>query len=313
MGGWRIQTRLSCVSDREMIARRSLLPLLAAALACASLAAAVLTAVGAGPVGAGPVAHTLAVTDDKYCSPGPAACANPKVLAINPGDTVDWQWQGTTLHDHTVTSCTATPSSGSCDGVLFDVAPKSSGNFQFTFPSNGTFNYWCQVHVFDMRGVIQVGPTDTPSPSPTASSTTPPTPTLTHPVTDSVTPTTAATVTSTAPATPTPTTPETATATVGATPGATVTPSTAPLEDRSDVDCDGATDADDVLALLMHTADTGGPAPAGTCAPVGSDDGGGGVKGDLDCDGGVDGKDALLALYVWAGLPPPPLPDCFVD
>jgi plastocyanin len=299
--------------------------------ALALFAAAVALPGTARKAGAGPVTHVLSVTDDKFCDQGGTGCATVKVITINAGDTVDWQWLGTTGHDHTVTSCSGSHSFPNCDGALFDsFPPKDSGSFQFTFPANGTFNYWCGVHDFNMRGTIQVGPTPTPSPSPTMGPTASPT------LVPTGSPTVSATATATATATPTPTasatlmgTP-TGSAAATATPSATVTatatapasasatnvtatmsvavtanPSPSADPGRSDVTCDGATDDDDVLALLLHAANGGTSSPAGTdCPPPGSDEGGA-LKGDLNCDGAVDGSDALVALYVWAGLPLP--------
>ena len=66
-----------------------------------------------------------------------------------------------------------------------------------------------------------------------------------------------------------------------------------------------------MLALLLHSAAaTPAAAPLGNnvCAPIGPATGDG-PKGDLNCDGLVDARDALVALYGWAGLPVPGLPD----
>jgi hypothetical protein len=82
------------------------------------------------------------------------------------------------------------------------------------------------------------------------------------------------------------------------------------LSGRSDVNCDGETDGQDVLALLQHAAETApAAAPLGedVCAPIGSGEGDG-LKGDLNCDGIVDARDALVALYGWAGISVPGLP-----
>ncbi|MCH7810103.1 MAG: hypothetical protein IH863_05950, partial [Chloroflexi bacterium] len=185
----------------------------------------------------------------------------------------------------TVTQCTGN-NFATCPGgvpgfntaVLID---PPSGYLSQAFPNVGTFFYRCQVHPSSMRGIIIVGSPTTPtaSPSPSPSPTASPTATPTA---------TAAPTASPATATPAPT-----------------------LSGRSDVNCDGETDGDDVLALLLHSADaTPAAAPLGAngCAPIGSGNGDG-PKGDLNCDGLVDARDALVALYGWAGVAVPGLPD----
>lgn len=104
--------------------------------------------------------------------------------------------------------------------------------------------------------------------------------------------------------------PATPTASPIPTPATSPTATPAPtLSGRSDVNCDGETNGDDVLALLLHSAEaTPAAAPLGDiCAPIGFDEGDG-LKGDLNCDGLVNARDALVALYGWAGLTVPGLP-----
>jgi plastocyanin len=76
---------------------------------------------------------------------------------INVGDTVTWTFADG--QPHTVTA----------DGGAFDSgAQQSSGTFQFTFASAGTFDYYCEVHGqaggLGMSGTItvQAAPTNTP-------------------------------------------------------------------------------------------------------------------------------------------------------
>ncbi len=255
----------------------------AAFVLTAITALAFLSIAGDGAKAGTGTTHTVFVNNSKFCSNAGSGCTQPHSLQINPGDTVQWP-DGQAGVLHTVTQCsgdgTGCPggSPGFDSGFLTDPA---GGYLTQTFPDEGTFFYRCQVHGNSMRGIITVGSATTPTASPTAS----PTATAT------------AAPTSTATATPTPS-------------PATATPAPT-LSGRSDVNCDGETDGDDVLALLLHSADaTPASAPQGAngCAPIGSGNGDG-PKGDLNCDGLVDARDALVALYAWARLPVPGLPD----
>ncbi len=229
--------------------------------------------------------HTVFVNNSKFCGSAGIQCTQPYSIQIDAGDSVVWP-AGQDLVPHSVRQCsgdgTGCPggSPGFDSGIStpdFDVNPSFEYLTQ-SFPDVGTFFYRCQVHGNSMRGIITVGspttPTASPPPSPTATATAPPTET----------------------ATPTPS-------------PATATPAPT-LSGRSDVNCDGETNGDDVLALLLHSADaTPAAAPLGNgCAPIGSANGDG-LKGDLNCDGLVDARDALVALYGWAGLTVPGLPD----
>jgi hypothetical protein len=40
-----------------------------------------------------------------------------------------------------------------------------SGTFSFTFATPGTYNYYCQVHAFEMRGTIVVQAAAAPTPT----------------------------------------------------------------------------------------------------------------------------------------------------
>jgi plastocyanin len=73
-------------------------------------------------------------------------------VQINPGDTVHWQWGGTS-DPHTVTS---TPSNLT---TRFRTG-EHDGNFSFskTFNRRGRFTFRCEVHPDTMRGAVQVGP-----------------------------------------------------------------------------------------------------------------------------------------------------------
>ena len=71
---------------------------------------------------------------------------NPATLSVTAGTTVTWAWDSDG-HEHTVT---------------FDAEPaqtsgiKTSGTYQRTFASAGTFAFHCQVHPTIMKGTITV-------------------------------------------------------------------------------------------------------------------------------------------------------------
>jgi len=262
-----------------------LAPLVSAAFLLAAIAALAVLAGGGDGAEAG-ATHTLFVNNNTFCDSAGSSCTQPHSIQINPGNTVQWL-DGQSGGTHTVTQCTGDgtgcPAAGGFDSGL--KSDPAGAYLSQVFPDEGTLYFRCQVHGNSMRGIITVGspatPTASPSPSPTASPSPSPT------ASPAATPTASPTPSPTESATPVPT-----------------------LSGRSDVNCDGKTDGDDVLALLLHTADpppTAAPLGSNGCAPIGSGNGGG-PKGDLNCDGLVDARDALVALYGWAGLAVPNLP-----
>lgn len=263
------------------------------AVAAVVASTAALAIFARGPEAEAGATHTVFVNNNAFCATPGAACAQPNSIEIAPGSTVRWV-DGLIGGLHTVSQCTGDgtgcPAAGGFESGFLSDPP--SGYLSQQFPSEGTFYYYCQVHGTPMRGIITVAnaatPTVTPSPSPSPTASPSPSPTAS--------PSPSATPTPTASPMPTPA-PQTA------------SPSPSPSS-RSDVNCDGATNGDDVLALLLHAAGTGAPAgPAGNggCAPIGSANGS--IKGDLNCDGLADARDALVALYGWADLPVPGLPE----
>ena len=70
----------------------------------------------------------------------------PATLSVTAGTTVTWAWDSDG-RTHTVTSD---------DGSSFDSNQKSSGTFQHTFASAGTFAYHCEIHPTIMKGTITV-------------------------------------------------------------------------------------------------------------------------------------------------------------
>ena len=87
----------------------------------------------------------------------------PASVTINVGDTARWTWSG--VNSHTVTATDMSFDSG---------PPQSSGTFDHTFNTGGTFTYFCQVHGTAMSGTVVVqqaaAPTATAPPASTATS-----------------------------------------------------------------------------------------------------------------------------------------------
>jgi plastocyanin len=115
-----------------------------------------LLAVLAGFALAAPAApHALAATADVSVQDN---LYTPGTVTINVGDTVHWTWTG--LNSHTVTATDSSFDSGS---------PQTSGTFDHTFSTAGTFTYLCQVHGTAMSGTVVVqqaaAPTSTTQPA----------------------------------------------------------------------------------------------------------------------------------------------------
>ena len=78
----------------------------------------------------------------------------PATVTIKPGQTVNWVWAGS---GHSVTSgnsetCTA-------DGMFDSKVLATGATFSQTFPTAGTFNYFCTPHCsFGMKGSVIVAP-----------------------------------------------------------------------------------------------------------------------------------------------------------
>ena len=86
---------------------------------------------------------------------GPGIAFSPSTITINAGDTVNWVWKS---GPHSTTSG---PCSPSCtpDG-LWDSGIHSPPTpaFSHTFPTAGTFHYYCKVHLTMMQGTVMVNP-----------------------------------------------------------------------------------------------------------------------------------------------------------
>ena len=252
------------------VKRANLAPLIAATLLLAAIASLAILSTGGDKAEAGDTI-TIEVSTNKFCTPGQDPCPDSPLdttVAAGVGSTISFQLLS---GGHTASQCTD-GNFTDCSGNLFDFG-SGAGDWLIPGSVNDSNVYFrCNIHTF-MQGLIVVGNPTTPTASPT----------------------------------PSPTAAPTATATAAPTSTATPAPT---LSGRSDVNCDGVTDGDDVLALLLHSASaTPAATPLGTggCAAIGSADGDG-AKGDLNCDGLVNARDALVALYGWAGLPVPGLP-----
>ena len=106
----------------------------------------------------------------------------PDPVFIAPGDTVEWTWD---FGGHSVTSGTPAVPDG-----MFDSGLQAAGFiFSFTFPSAGTFPYFCTRHGAMMTGTVNVVDAS-PTPSPTPSTTPNPTATATATIAPSPTPST---------------------------------------------------------------------------------------------------------------------------
>jgi len=89
----------------------------------------------------------------------------PSSVTIHPGDTVVWTWSSS---DHSSTSGSPGMPSGLWDSGILN----QGANFMHTFPTAGSFPYFCTVHgaCCGMVGAVTVSnPTPTPSPTPASS------------------------------------------------------------------------------------------------------------------------------------------------
>jgi len=148
-------------------------------LVLAATVGVALAACAPGAVGA-QTTTTVQMGDLWFCDPSfqNGVCET----TVTAGDTVEWVWVGS--QPHTTTECAG--DLDSCGSPhLWDSPVQTGGTFSFTFDAPGAFLYRCQVHLFEMRGVITVlapQPTPTPTPTRVASPTPGPTPTPTQAV-----------------------------------------------------------------------------------------------------------------------------------
>jgi len=255
--------------------RKRLVPAVRIIIAAGSLVAlAAVLWIGAGTQSSTPVsAATLNVDVGNFWFCDSSFQSDDGETEIAVGDTVTWDFNSASV-THTTTECTGSCGSaiGDPGARLWDSGNVSSGSFQKTFNSPGTFQYQCNIHPSSMRGTITVNgnvPTLPPPPSPVLTETKTPTPTLLTP------------------ATPMPTETETPVPTNTAVPAPTSTPQGL----VGDVNGDGAINAIDAALILQFGA--------GLLPALPNID-----RADVNDDGTVNAVDAALILQFTAGLLP---------
>lgn len=105
----------------------------------------------------------LAGTHLVTVSPNGTLTFAPAALTIPHGDTVFWQWNA---GSHTVTSgsggspdgkfCSGAPSNPSVGACSAEGGHPAGFQYEHTFPTAGTFPYFCNVHGATMAGTITV-------------------------------------------------------------------------------------------------------------------------------------------------------------
>ncbi len=149
---------------RQLFPRRTVVILAAAVLVLLATAVTGLRVRDGGAPTASAATITVEVGDVWFCS---AAEDLDCERTISVGDTVSWDF-GPAAITHTTTEC-----EGSCGTVIGDPGSRlwhsgnqSSGLFEHTFNSPGTFEFQCNIHPTSMQGRIVVSgaaPTATPT------------------------------------------------------------------------------------------------------------------------------------------------------
>ena len=142
----------------------------AASAALLALVGSALLLLDSGPAADAQTTASVSIGDNWFCNSSFAGGTCD--TSITAGDTVLWTNDGT--NPHTVTecgdaSCTVPQSGGFDSGTL-----TNGQTFQHTFPTAGTYEYYCFIHgssVMQGRVIVAAAQqTATPSPSPTAGS-----------------------------------------------------------------------------------------------------------------------------------------------
>ncbi len=97
-----------------------------------------------GPVSGGAASVTVGGGSNSFVD----SASGNGTTTINAGGTVRWTWAG---GSHSTTSGNCCTASG-----MWNSGVQSSGSFSFTFPSAGTFPYFCSVHGAMMTGQVIV-------------------------------------------------------------------------------------------------------------------------------------------------------------
>ena len=126
----------------------------------------------------GPYQPTVSIYESPLgsCSSTSNCWFSPSYFFVSTGDSVLWLNNGAL--PHTVVSCSIdnSPSSTACPSMNDPSLPSfhspilnSGGTFEVSFDTQGTYNYYCEIHPF-LHGTVVVsgpGPSPSPSPSPT--------------------------------------------------------------------------------------------------------------------------------------------------
>jgi plastocyanin len=111
---------------------------------------------------AGAATSTVTVGDLWFCNS--SFQGGNCTTTVTAGDTVVWSFSNA-VQAHTVTECGGANCNTATGNPVFDsgVVQGGAGPFQFTFNAPGTYNYYCQVHAFEMRGAVVVQPASAPT------------------------------------------------------------------------------------------------------------------------------------------------------
>lgn len=105
------------------------------------VASATLAVIAAFAVPASAATVSVDVGDNYYVRPG-----DPPTVTVRPNDTVTWNFVGRAPHTVTV----------SRGPVTFDSGPQSSGSYQQTMTTPGTYEIYCTIHGTSQSMVLKV-------------------------------------------------------------------------------------------------------------------------------------------------------------
>lgn len=93
---------------------------------------------------------TVSVGDDFFDS---------DAVSVNPGDTVNWDWNSDSTNDHTVTT-----HAKQIDRFNSGLKSGGSASFKHRFKYAGKFRYFCENHPETMQATVTVGTDDNVAP-----------------------------------------------------------------------------------------------------------------------------------------------------